>query len=812
MRIRSRVLRPGLLTVAAGVLGLGLASATAAFSVGRSFLVAALPGIGEPQELVSVEFRGQSGRTVGVSHPNLEDLAALSPSLQTITGLRPVTLDFRVGSGAARRVSGEVVAPGYFGFLRAAFVLGRAPDAREESTGANVAVISEALWRQDFGGDREIVGRTVTLNGQTFLVVGVVNGGFRGASRLQPRDVWVPIATYPALRHRPDLAPTEDRSADTYRQVLARVRRGAALPAVAGELRHAADALAGRYPEIADRLGRYPPEVARFDGLFSWQNVVVRRMLRVLAGLALLLVVMCTTNAANVLALRRLSMQRTRELKMALGASESRLLAEDALALTFIAGMTGALALVGAPAIVALLATAAATTARLADPGTGTSLPTVLFGALASVLVVVVAALLARGVDRGGRVPGRLRAWGVGDRRGFRWRRGLIAVQLCVTLALLVPALGLFGSLRRLSQVDLGIEPRHVYSVAIDPEPQGYSDEEARNLHTRLAAALEQDPRVSALAQASGAPFDPPSIRLRIARNDAGDTVPLVVPGRYVGEHYFDVLGIRTLQGSAADLNAGGSAGTIVITRALAQKLGSRAASVGDVVRVLGIPGMDALRIAAIVTDARLEGLRSDPPGEAFLPLGEYYAQDRTFLLQLFGVSGFEVGDIVRGALGQIGPQFPVSGPASLEESAARLMEQEVSLFRLLLAFALISVLLSALGLYAVVAQFVNSTTKETGIRAALGESPNRASWRILRSVAGLVVLSLPPGLWAAWALSEALSSWFYEFGPGDSTLYLAGSFAVLTAALISSATPVFRARRTSPLEAIRSGPGSGRL
>ena len=798
---------PGLSLVAVLSLALGIGANATIFSFANALLFRK-PPVSQPERLVEVYTHDPSpGAALGgmypLSYPDWKDMSARAQTLSGLAIYNPAAeVNARLGGAAGMAWTGQLVSPNYFSVLGLQPVLGRAflPGEADAAGQGSVVVLSYATWQQQFGADRGAVGRTITMDGVPFTVIGIAPRGFAGVMAGVECQFWVPIT----MAERLGLAGTLTSRGSRSLFAFARLKPGVTVAAANSEVDALQRGIALQYPKIersdwgglAVPIGMVPTPFRSFVGTGTL-------LLAVVVGLVLLI---ACANAALVLLVAALGRRREWALRSALGASRGRLVRQALVHSTLLALIAGGLGLLLAQWLGPLLL-------ELRPPGFPIELP---LGLDSHVLLFTLVIALATGI-----LFGLVPAWqgarvrvlhlregsaGAGASRSYA-RSGFIIAQVALCVVVLVGAALCLRSLEHANAIDPGFDAAHIISAGLDPQSLGYTGDAARQFLDRARAAVAALPGVEAASFTTTPPLQlsvngatvlpdgvaPPAQRLGY---DVDQTT--------VGPDYFAAAGTRLLAGrdfTAADL-APGHPREVVVNETLAQKFWPRGDALG---RMLRFPGDTDTRPAIIVAIAQNGKYRS---------LGE---APRPYLYQLKAIDSPAslvvrvAGDprAFRGAiehtLGALDPNL--TGDAISTGAETMQVPRFPARFAgiLLGGFGLLALLLAVVGLYGVIAAAVAQRTREYGIRLALGAGRGVLLKLVVGQGLRLALWGVLAGAVAATLATQLMSALLYGLSPLDPLSYVAAIALLLAVAALASLVPAFRATRTDPLISLHS-------
>jgi len=804
VRFALRLLRraPGFALAVISVLGLGIAAATALFSVVDATILRPLP-FADPARLVAVVSEDRAHHFRGASSPpDLVDFRLSVPALSGVAATTPWS-PAATGNATPERLRGLLVSANFFSILGVRAARGRTFDPAEETPGRDrVVVVGDALWRRRYGADPRLVGRTILLNGEPYTVVGIAPPGFRWGrayGRNAASDVWAPFALTPERI-------AAGQRGDEYLDLIGRIRPGVALSGAQAQV----DALLRRFQR--DYPDQFPPGSLVRTALVPLQRDLVgdtRKPLWILFGAVGLLLLIACTNVAGLLLARAAQRRREIAIRIALGASRSRLFAQ---LLAESAVVTILSAAAGAAGGWVLLRVASR---RLPPDFPGLSALAIDGRVLAFVLAVSAVTALAFGLVplAGTAVPDVRRTIeegrSVAARGEGRLRRGLVAGQIGLAGLLLVGAALLALSLVRILRVDPGFDPRHVITGELSLPRDRYSDADRRetfrnSVIARLEAArgVREAGAVSILplgGNGNNGTFD-----IEGRPDLAGNRAPhgeswAATPG------YFATMRIPLLRGRLFnDADRSSSLPVAIVDDALARTYFGAADPVGRRIDFEGDSRERKWRvIVGIVRTVRARSLDDEPRPSFYVPFSQSHERITTFVARVDGSAAASAGAL-RAAVAAADPDQPLGTVAPLDELVSESVSRRRLAAALIAGFAIAALVLAAVGLYGVLAYSVARRKREIGIRMALGALPSAIAGLVLRESGRMISAGLAAGLGAAFLFTRFLSGLLFAVAPLDPVAF-GGVAALLAAAgLLASFLPARRAARIDPMEALR--------
>lgn len=800
--------RPTFSAITVLTLTLGIGAGTAVFTLSNWLILRPIPGIQRPDELVTVRLEFDGGGMYTMSVPEYRAIAAM-PGMRALAAASDVSFHVATGADAPIRIEGAVVTTNYFDVLGQRMTAGRAFGATEDDPGrANVAVISDGLWRRDLGHDPGVIGRQLIVNGRAFTVVGVAAAGFRGPDRSGNADMWVPLASFRAsMPSYPATLLTG--KIGLFFSLLGRPAAGVSIAAVNDQLKITQANLAAAQPTVRKYEGAAFTAHPGLD-VPAWQRDGLRRMFALLLGVAGLLLVLTSANVANLFFAH--AHERADELatRQALGASRARIIRQlviEGLALSLAGGALALLASAGLGRWIDGMVIARNLPALSAI---GLDWRVFLFAAGISMLTCVAASLAPAFMGSRVDLVTALNATGRGGMRSARGvRRVLTFVQVAVAVMLLTVGTLLVRSVLARYQIPLGYDANQVLAFSVDSSVQGYPKDRIATYFRDTLAALRQVPGVSNAGLAYIEPFRMIGGGVSLTPAGRADAAEVIGDTNMVSDGFFPTLGVRLLNGrdfhpeEVFHSDAGGN-GVLIVNEAMARKLFGTADAAGRQVTAT-FPERRILTIVGVVSDFRTRDVGDSPvKPTAYEPFGQSYLSGwgalHMRLTQPASVVGPRVREIMRG----IDSQLPIYDVELVSDSLDRFLAEPRLLARTIETFAILATLVAALGLYGVLSRGVEERRREFSIRVALGAGPGVVARLITREA---VALSLAGGLagavGAVW-LARVIEARLYGVHPFDPVSIALATSVAVAAGLAASAAPAWRATRVDVVHELR--------
>lgn len=788
LRFALRRLRqsPGFTLIAVLTLALGIGANTAIFSVVNGVLLRPLP-YAKPAELVTLKSQQSS--------PELADLVAQAKSFVSIGGVGVQAADY---AGATEPIQLELglVGGDFFHVLGTRAALGRTLTAEDDRFGGpQIVVLTNELWQRQFGGDPSVLGRSITLAGQSYSVAGVLPTDFRS-----PRgalDAFVPVHVFYPLA-------AKSRGAHLLR-VYARLRSGLTTAQAQSELRVIDQHLARANPdEDKNRQTTLVPLHEQMVG-------DIRPALLVLFGAVGLVLLIACANFANLLLARTATRRQELTVRAALGASRAQLIRQvllDSVLLALLGGAAGLL--LGSWGIDALLALRPDDLPRVENVHLdGFVLGFTFVLALATgVLFGVLPAWEATRLQ----ISSVLSAGGRSVTTGrSAFRSFLVIAELALALALLIGA-GLLGqAFWRLTSVAPGFHVDHILTMRVElPEARYHAVAPQTRFREQVLENMNSLPGVQA-AMISELPLGGNAIshnfliegRSRVAKGDEPELF-----NRSVAGDYFQVLGIPLLRGRALDRNdRAGIPAVGVVNEAMAKTYFPNANPIGVRMRWARDEGVDWITIVGVVGNVRHFGLAAAEEPAIYTPdaqSGQEWKRWSELVVKIAGSSSPDLVRQLKESIWKADPLIPVTSVRPMSEVLAVSLAEQRFNSLLLAIFAGVALLLAGVGLYGVLAFLVTQRTREIGIRVALGAQARDVMRLVLRQGMTLSGIGVVAGICLSLAATRVLAGLLYGISPTDPVTFIALAALLVFVALIACVVPARRAMRVDPIIALR--------
>ena len=782
----------GFSAIAIITLALGIGANTAVYSLLDAVLLHPLP-YPEPDRLFMLwTVEGKSQRGHNTSYPDFDEWRK-ARSFEAMGAFHGASYNM-TGGPEAERVSAIACTPGLLEALGIQPALGRSIADRDDR---HVAVITHALWLRRFGGEPSVAGKTLRLDGASYTVVGVLPRGFHFEPRMNREpDLFVP------------LEPVRSRTS-WFLRVIGRVRSGVSPAQAQAEMNGIAARIVQANPTLDRRQG------IRVDPMHRYVVQDARRTgLLLLGAVAFLLLVACV-NVANLLLSMCLRRDREVAIRLAIGASRGRLVRQMLTESALVAAVGGALGLVVAyvslPVLAGLAPERTSFLTRVQDNGVRVDFSVLCFTAAVSMLAAVLFGLLPALKATRQAVSSAARA------SAGRAPGALVALEIALSFVLLVGGALMLNSLWRLLDVDPGFRTENLLTMAVSLPDTKYADEQSQAAYFRRAVdRLGAVPGVRAADAVASLPMS-----LDYSLNGLQVEGPPAREGRAyfneIGATYFATMGIPILQGRGfTDADHGSAPPVAIVNASMARRFWPGRSPLGQAIVVSHTvvrhtaDGMAfenlprRVEVVGVAADVRQQWLGYEAWPELYMPFEQRGVDSMTFVVRTDGAASPQLVARARDAVARVDPDIPVTDVKTMDEWIRAGTAATRFVFALIGLFALVALLLAAVGIYAVVAHSVARRTREIAIRLSLGARPGQVLALVMQQHLGWIVAGVIGGVAGASALTRLLANQLYDVKPTDLATYAAAALLLGLVAVIADIVPAWRARRVMPAQVLR--------
>jgi putative ABC transport system permease protein len=788
---------PTFTAIAILTLALGIGANTAIFTVVNAVLLRPLP-FEDPSRLVLIAEKSHYP-TITTSYENWQDWRDQSHSFESVEATRPSTIAL-TGTGEPERLNSQNMTAGIFPLLGVKTILGRTFLAEEDRPGgAPVVVLSYGLWQRRFGAARDIIGKPVNLDSQPYTVIGVLPAGFQ---LMFPADVYLPFT--PWAKTLPD-----DRNWHPGIFPIARLKSGVSSEQARAEMVGITKRLEQQYPDYNTGIS------ANIVGVQDQMVQNVRPALLLLLGAVAAVLLIACVNVANLLISRAASRGREVAIRTAMGASRSRVLRQlltESVLLSLSGGVLGILMAIAALGPLVKLASGSVPKAVTISLDYRVLLFTLAVSIFTGIFFGIAPALSTTKLDlretlnegsRGSTAgPGQHRI------RGF-----LVAAEIAAAMLLLIGSGLLLRSFQRLQEVPPGFQADHLLVADLPLSRNAYAKPDQRfEFFDRLVERAQALPGVRSAAAASALPVTSGggAIHFNIHGRPPKSPHDFTAAGYFtVTPHYFETIGAPLLQGRFITANDTEKATAVVVINAtMARTYWPNESPLGKRMQLGATPENDVpwMEVVGVVGDV-LQNLGNQPAAEMYLPYRQADALLPVFQLSLVIRTATEPHLAIpslRSAIMEIDPNQPVVNVRSMEENISTNVSQPRFRAWLIGIFAMLALVLAAVGVYGVMSYAVTQRTTEIGIRVTMGAQPRDVFRIIVGEGLRLALIGVAVGLVTALALTRLLRTFLFGVSAYDPVTFIGVSVVLTAVAAAACYFPARRATQVDPLVALR--------
>ncbi len=797
--LRTLTKNPAFTSIAIVAIALGIGANTVIFSAVNAVLLRPLP-FKNPEQLVMV---WENATHLGFPNntpapPNFLDWQKQNTVFTGMAAMAERSFNL-TGVGEPERLDGRRVSANLFDLLGVPALLGRTFVPEDDRPGSHVVLVSYSLWQRRFGSDPSVIGRVVTLNGESYTVIGVMPRSVHLPGYGNWKDkVWVPIAF--------TNEETTQRG-NHFLDVIARIKPGITLKQAQAEMETIAARLAKEYPPHNTRIG------ATVTPLHEEVVGDIKPALLILLGAVGFVLLIACANVANLLLARAAVREKEIALRLALGASRSRLtrqfLTESVLLALLGGGFGLLLALAGIRVLKTFIPATISQTQTISIDG-----KVLVFTALLALLTGIVFGLapamhashsnLNDSLKEGGRDSA------VG-KKGNRLRDLLVVGEVAVSFILLIGAGLLINSFLHLRNLDPGFRADHLLTMKVDLSELRYPDGERRSVFfDEVLRRIRALPGVQSVAVAGNLPFTYNGDSMSIAVEGIPDPPPGQWPDviyRAIGPGYFSTMGIPMIRGrDFTDQDKADSKNVVVISEKTAQHYWPGEDPIGKRLNpgatTSAVPWREVI---GVVKDVRQNDFIAQPKMQMYFAYRQLKDLAANALIVRTSVEPMSLATSIRDAIWAMDKDQPVANVDTMDHIVSEAIARQRFSMLLLGIFAALALVLAAVGIYGVMSYSVAQRTHEIGIRMALGARRADVLKMTVNQGLKLVSIGMMLGLAAAFLLTRVLASLLFGISATDPVTFLGISLVLLVVAILASYLPALRATKVDPIIALRA-------
>ena len=781
--IRSLRKRPGFTTVAVLTLALGIGANSAIFSVLNAVLLRPLP-YADADRIVRIdETEGKGG--MGVSPPNLLDFQQQNQTFESVAGYTAGNF-ILTGAGDPLRIQSCAISADLFSVLGVNPIIGRSFLAADEKAGQDrVALISYGLWQRRFGGDQALLQKQITLDGMSYTVAGVMPKDFEFPIQPERVDVWTP------LEQPEEMAQLRGAH---YLDVVGRIKTGVSPAQARADVEGIASRIAQQYPkEVSGKTTVVP---LKEDLVGQAQPYLL-----MLAGAALLVLLIAVANVASLTLARAAERQKEIALRTALGASKSRVVRQlltESLILSFVGGLAGVALASWCTGLLAAIAPGDLPRLQSTHVDGRVLLFALAISAISGILLGLIPAWRSANTDLQTRLKEGETRSASSPRQALR--KALVVSEVTLALVLLCGAGLLIRTLWKLNSVNPGFDPDNVLVAELVLPKTKYRDAGQQTIFfQQLIERIRTSPGIESVGGTSNLPLS--GTNMVFLASVEGRSLPASF--RAVSNDYFRTMRIPLLKGRwFDDHDTAQSQPVVVINETMARLISTNYdAALGKRIKH-GFKNQVA-EVVGVIGDVKYAGLDQQTKPEMYAPFAQR-AWPFMRIVARFKSDPSLVAATIREAVRAVDKDQPVDKVTTMSSVVSASIAGRSFYMQLLGTFAALAFILAAIGIYGVVSYSVAQRTREIGIRVALGARRGDVLGLVLKEALRLTAVGVGLGLIGAFAATRVLRSLLFEVKPTDPATFICLSLLLTFVALLASYIPARRATKVDPLVALR--------
>jgi putative ABC transport system permease protein len=801
---------PAFTIIAVLTLALGIGANTAIFSVVNAILLKPLP-FPEPQQLIAVGMtdtrqKGTQTDLGSLSYPDFFDFRDQNRTLSGVAIYRDPLFALAAAEGA-QSIHGVACSAEFFDVLGIKPIMGRSFARADEQAGGGPGglkiILSHDFWQKQFGGDKEILGRTIEVDRRQFTVIGVMPDRFQFPIQTDPVELYITFA-----QEAEGTAPATTQRGSHSMRSIARLKPGVSVEQAQDDLSTIAGNLTKLYPTTNTHFG-VAVRPLREDLIGD-----VRAALYILFGAVICVLLIANANVANLLLARASVRGKEMALRAAMGASRMRIVRQlltESLLLSGIGGLLGLLfAQWGTEALITAIPN---NIPRISEIRLDAAVLgfTLLVSLATGVIFGLVPAWQASHVDLNSSLKSGSRTGGGGESKG-RLRNGLVMAEVALALVLLICAGLLIQSFARLGQVQTGVRTERLLTARVGLPDSAYSkNEQTIAFFEQFLTRLRALPGVESASTIVPLPLSQSNMvtTYDIEERPLPDGQQAAAPVRIIENDYFKTMGVPLRQGRAFnEHDRFDSAPVVIVNERFAEKVFPGQNAIGKRIK----PGFSAdegpekmREIVGIAGNVKHRSLKNDDTPEMYLPQTQIPFNIMTLVVRTSVSNPANLTSAIRTELAALDRNIPLTSVRLFDEYISRSLARPRFNALLLSIFAGTALLLTAIGIYGVMAYSVAQRTNEIGIRIALGAGKSSIFRLVVGQAMMLVGVSLVVGLAGAFAATRLLNSLLFGVGASDPMTFIAIVLLVSAVAFIAAWLPARRATRVDPIIALRA-------
>jgi predicted permease len=798
LALRTLAKTPSFTAVVILTLALGIGANTTVFAMVSRFVLHTAP-VGDPSTLIALHTTDHNECCNNFSWPLFTDVRDNAKSFSGVAGFYELLPASISGSGDPQRLWGQATSPNFFDVVQLGMTLGRG--FRSDEQNSPVIVLGNRVWKSRFNSDPNILGKSITLSGHPYTVIGVAPPYFRGIDLILDTQFWVPIGSIDQLL--PNTGHFDWRNYH-WITVAARLKPGVSLAEAAAELQLLSQRFAQAHPDTEKNLGFH---LEQAGSLPPRDKSVILLFLSTLMFVVFFVLLIACANVGNLFLAKAAGRQHEMAVRIALGATRGQLLRQvltESVLFSFLGGLFGVL--------ISVWATGGLSSFRFPVPVTldlnvGIDYKVLLFTFLLSLATGVLFGLLPAWTAAWGSPSTALKGEDVLASPGRFWtlRNLLVVAQISMSLVLLCVTGLCLRSLRSASSINLGFRSSGVLAMSVDPRLHSYTPERTVQFLAELQRRVSVVPGVSSTAVTDALPLSGGH------RSDGFQTVgkkpldPTPVVELYMASPgYLDTLGIHLLNGRDFSNESASSPRVAIVNQVFGDTFFPHENPLGQSVSSGGI----TYEIIGVTNNIKSRFLGEDLRPVLFRSLPQTVANDPSFegytILARTATDSTSVATSVRSVIRDMDPTLAVFNEQTMEHHVREAFFLPRLAGTLFAVFGTVGLLLATIGLYGVMNHTVSLRFREIAIRMALGAQASSVRRHFLRRGLQLTAIALAIGLPAAFVIARLFNSILYGIKPNDAITFISIPLFLAFVALLASYIPACRATKLDPMIALR--------
>jgi predicted permease len=798
---RRLVKQPVFTLIAVASLALGIGANTAIFSLVNTMMLRPLP-VDRPEQIVSLNNAAENRTFPTFSYPNYKDFRDRNDVFDGLLAYRFAPLGLS-HDGINERLWGYIVTGNYFEALGVNAALGRVitTDDDQQPGASPVAVVSYKCWQDRFGGEQNIIGKNVIVNGRSYTIIGVAPKGFYGTEIISAPEIWFPMSMQSQIEVGSSWL--DDRETEPI-FIQGRLKPGVSFAQAQSAMTSIAAQLEQEYPIINEGKQVKLSSAGLYGDSMRGMVFSFAGLLMMVVGLVLLL---ACINLANLLLARAAERRREIAVRLALGASRLRLVRQLLTESVILSVGGGILGLVLAFWLVNMAVNFTPPVDIPLTINLYIDYRVLIFTCIVSIITGLVFGLLpALQATKTDLVPALKDEMAFGGHRRSWWKGGLIVLQIALSLVLLISGGLMMRGLQQAQNINLGFNTQNAIEVSFDLRLQGYNEDRGREFQKRLLEQVRALPGVASAATADFVPVDLHFSRAPVfiegQEPQRATSAPLAMCNR-ISPEYFQAMGTKLLQGRDFTEQDNEKAQRVVIVNdTFARRFWPGEDPIGKRFSI-GSADEEKVQVIGVSQDGKYTGLNEEPKPFVYSPVLQSYSGTTNIIVRS-QIEPQKLIGAVRNEVLQLDPNLPISLARTLEERMDLPLLPARITASLLGSFGVLALVLAGIGIYGVMAYSVSRRTREIAIRAALGAQRTDILKLVMGQGIVLTLIGIVIGLVVAFALTGLMKSLLFGVSASDPLTFTLIVLLLSVVSMLACYIPARRALKIDPGVALK--------